>query len=214
MRKLCLTTILLVLLFSVSSFAVDAVGSMFGTLTTAQALGQGRGDLGGGVGIADATSFFGTFTYGLSEYLDGRVQAGMYDMGDGADAEFAFNADLKYQLWSMKETAAKHPFDMALGGFFQYLSGSGSSVVEVAGYVLGSYPFTLKNGSVVSPYGRLNIRLESISFDSPYIDSESNLEFGFNAGVAWRISPATKIYGEFQIDGNDGIFLGIDFNVL
>ena len=108
MRKICLSTVLLVLLFSVSSFAVDAVGSMFGTLSTAQALGQARGDLGGGVGIADATSFFGTFTYGLSQYMDGRIQAGMYDFGDGADAEFAFGADLKYQVWNVDDKTRKN----------------------------------------------------------------------------------------------------------
>ncbi|MFQ5499995.1 MAG: hypothetical protein ACE5FH_10020 [Candidatus Zixiibacteriota bacterium] len=45
-------------------------------------------------------------------------------------------------------------------------------------------------------------------------DSRSNLEFGLNGGVAWNVSRNLTLFGEFQLDGNDGIFFGLDFDIL
>jgi hypothetical protein len=37
---------------------------------------------------------------------------------------------------------------------------------------------------------------------------------GLNGGVQWQMTSTVALYTEFQIDGNDGIFLGIDFGVM
>lgn len=209
----------LMIMFSLvcgSSYAISAHGSAFGNLTSATAVGQGRGSFGFGVGIADATSFVGSFTFGLSEYTDGRVKLGLID-SDGADTEFTIGADFKWQYWSYGPNTS-HPFDMAVGAFFEFVDYNFISVVQVGGHLIGSYPFHLKNGGTLAPYARINARLESFSWDTPPgftgDDSESNLELGLNGGVQWIMTSTVTFYGEFQVDGNEGVFLGVDFNVM
>ena len=189
------------------AFAASGVGSAFGCLTTAAALGQGRGNFGGGVGIADATSVFGTFTYGMSKYTDGRIRLGFRD---DVDAELTFGADFKWQFWNVGE-GRREPLDMALGGFFEYVDVGGFSVFQFGGQLFASHPFRLTRGGVLSPYGRFNTRMESYSGGGA---SDTELEFGLNAGVAWQATSVVALYGEFQLDGNDGLFFGIDFNIM
>ncbi|HWR83536.1 MAG TPA: hypothetical protein VN285_09550, partial [Candidatus Deferrimicrobium sp.] len=170
-----------------------------------------------GVGIADNTSVVGWLNYGLSEYVDGRIKLGLVD-ADGGDTEVTLGADFKYQFWSVG-SAPSNALDLAAGGFFEFVDYGPFSVLQLGGQILGSYPFHMRNGSVLSPYGRFNVRLERLSWDRgfggrPTSDSESDLDFGFNGGVQWQVVPTVGLYGEFQIDGNDGIFLGIDFSVL
>lgn len=184
-----------------------AVGSAFGCLTTATSLGQGRGNFGGGVGIADATSVFGTFTYGLSKYTDGRLRLGFRD---NIEAEITFGADFKWQFWTVGQ-GRREPMDMALGGFFEFVDAGGGSVFQFGGQVFASYPYHLNRGGTLSPYGRFNIRMESLSGGGA---SNTELKFGLNGGVAWKATSTVSLFGEFQFDGNDGLFLGIDFNVM
>lgn len=199
-----------------SSNAGGSFGSAFGALGSAQTIGQGKGNFGLGVGIADATSFFGSFTYGMGKYTDGRLRLGLVD-ADGGDTEIAFGADFKWHFWEA-EVGRKDPLDMAVGGLFEYVDFGGASVMQFGTHLTGSYPFKMKNGSLISPYSRLNVRLESVSFDLPAgaqgDDSDSNLEFGICFGTAIEFSNAITAFGEFQLDGNDGLFLGIDFNVM
>jgi len=196
--------------------ALDAAGSAFGTLTTASVTGQGNGSFGFGVGIADATSFVGTFTFGLSEYTDGRLKVGLVD-NEGIDTKFVVGADFKWQYWTYGSETS-HPFDMAVGGFFEYADYDFISVVQFGGHLIGSYPIKLKSGGTLAPYARLNARLEAISLDLPPQasgdDSETNLELGINGGVQWIMTSTVTFYGEFQFDGNDGVFLGVDFSVM
>lgn len=202
---------LLVLGFALSASADWAAGSSFGCLTTATSLGQGRGTFGGGVGIADGTCAFGTFKYGLSKFTDGRLKLGIRDEGGAADAEITFGADFKWQFWNVGQ-GRREPLDMALGGFFEFVDAGGVSVFQFGGQLFGSYPFRLSGGGTLSPYGRFNIRMESLSGDRG--GSDTNLEFGLNGGVAWKATPTVEFYTEFQVDGNDGVFIGIDFSVM
>jgi hypothetical protein len=205
------------ILLTTSGVANAASGSAFGTLATAQALGQGSGNFGLGVGIADATSFVGTYAFGLSTYADGRIKLGLIDAGNNSDTEFVLGADYKWQFWSYGQKT-NHPFDFAVGGFMEFGDFGSVSVLQLGGQLLASYPARLSNGRTLSPYGRFNARLESISLDLPAgsrgDDSKSNLEVGLNLGVAWEMSPTVNLYGEVQFDGNDGLFIGIDFNVM
>jgi hypothetical protein len=45
-------------------------------------------------------------------------------------------------------------------------------------------------------------------------DSNSDIKFGLNGGVAWDLTRLMRLYGEFQLDGNDGVFFGIEFGVM
>ncbi|MBD3403295.1 hypothetical protein GF420_10405 [candidate division GN15 bacterium] len=217
MKRMLATVVCLVILLCGSGYTIDAAGSAFGNLTTAKTIGPGKANFGGGVGIADATSFFGMFTYGMSAETDFRAKLGLID-ADGADTKFTLGVDAKWQMWEYVPDG-RHPFDMSLGGMFEYVDYDGLSVWQLGAFVLGSYPIQLQGGGgTLAPYGRVNIRLENLSLDLPPgfsgDDSESNLEFGFHGGVSWSPTEATTLYGEFQLDGNDGVFFGIDFNVM
>ncbi|MFZ5980271.1 MAG: hypothetical protein ACOYVF_06520 [Candidatus Zixiibacteriota bacterium] len=211
MKKIIISVIVTILTLSASSFAIPAVGSGFGCLTTAQSHAQGTGDLGFAIGLGDnATTFIGSLKYGLSTYTDGRIKVGMYDP-DYGDAGFMIGGDFLYQMFSVRENPNR-PFDMAPGGFFEYIDFEGGSVFELGAQIIGSYDFEMTGGSILSPYARFNMRMESISADGG--GSESELKFGINGGVCFQVSELIKLYGEFQFDGNDGVFFGLDYNVL
>jgi hypothetical protein len=216
MKKNTLVLVIVLSFIAATSYADASEGSAFGTLTTARAMGQGKGTFGFGVGLADNTSFVGTFAYGLSEYSDGRLKLGFVDPGAG-DAEITLGADYKWQFWNVNSTS-KHPFDFAVGMFMEYVSFEPVSVLQFGGQLIGSYPVALKRGGTLTPYVRFNARVEWLSWDRPLHvsgdDSESNLEVGLNGGVQWQMTSTVALYTEFQIDGNDGIFLGIDFGVM
>ena len=204
MRKTAWIVAIVCLLSAVNVSAYDAVGTVFGTLTTAQSLGQGKANIGAGVGIADATSVFGQLTYGLSKYTDGRIKLGLVDE---FDTELAIGADFKWQFLSATPDN-RRPMDMALGGFFEFTEFGGLTLFQIGGQFFGSRSFRMSNGSALTPYGRFNVRLESIE------DADTKIRFGLNGGCAWSVSSTINLYGEFQLDGNDGVFFGIDFNMM
>jgi hypothetical protein len=230
-----------VLLLIVPIAGAESIGSFFGTFTTGESMTQGRIRLSGGVGVADATSVGGMLTYSFSDDVDGRIKLGLVD-----DALFetgiAVGTDFKWQVMRKTEPTAysatsdpgaapserkNSPFDLAVGGFIEWVNMDfgGDLIVEsqtvwqVGAQAIASYPFILKNGTKLSPYGRLNLRHESYSLDfvpgtlDGYDISDSQLALGMNAGVAWSVTDVIVLYGEFQLDGNDGIFLAIDFGM-
>lgn len=196
------------LIFAVAPLTVlaDGAGSVFGGMATAQTYGQSIGTIGIAGGIADANAVNGWFGYGMSKYVDGRVKLGFFD--GGAKTHLALGGDFKWQFWSVAE-ASRYPMDMAIGGFFDYLDGDGGSITEIGSHLIGSYPFRLSNGSVLSPYGRINVRIERDSFHD-----KSDIRFGLNGGAAWEANRNLKFFGEFQVDGNDGVFFGVEFGVM
>ena len=199
------------LIMATNSLAVPAFGTGSGCLTTAKSHEQGVGDLGFALGIGDnSTSFFGSFEYGFSTYTDGRIKIGMLDP-DGGETGIMIGGDFLYQMFSVQENMDR-PFDMAPGAFFEYINLDGGSILEIGGQVVGSYDFDMSNGRILSPYARFNLRMESISADGG--GSNSELKFGINGGVCFEVSDLIKLYGEIQLDGNDGLFLGLDYNVL
>jgi hypothetical protein len=210
MRRLLVIVAALCIGLAGHSIADAAVGSAFGNLTTAKTLGQGIGNFGAGVGIADATSAFGSFTYGLSRFTDGRLRLGLWDAGAGSSTRIAFGADFKWQFWTAG-AGRREPFDMSFGGGFEFVDAGPISVFQFGGNVVGSYPFKMSNGSTLSPYGRFNVRVESLSGSQT---SNTDLCFGLNGGVSWAATRNVTIFGEFQFDGNDGVFFGLDFNVM
>jgi len=198
-----------------ASVQAEAVGSMFGNLSSARTIGQGRGNFGGGVGIADATSVFGRFTYGTSQYSELRLKLGIVD-DEGIDAELGLGADFQYHFMEVQRDSQGRvttPLDMAGGALFEWVDLGPVSVLQLGAFITASHPFAMQNGSTLSPYGRLNVRIESVSYDGP-LDNQTDLRFGFHGGVKWAVTNLIDLYGEFQLDGNDGLFLGIDFNVM
>ncbi|MEA3297424.1 MAG: hypothetical protein U9R56_06120, partial [candidate division Zixibacteria bacterium] len=187
MMKKAIGLILVLLLVVVGNdAAAGAFGSSFGTLTTAKSIGLAKGTVGFGVGVAERTSCVGVFRYGISTFTDIRFKVGLADDNDG-DTKPTFGADFKYQLLSYSQDGTTD-LDIAFGGFAEYVDFGSTSALQIGGHVLGSCPIALQGGTTLSPYGRMNIRVENITWQEKNNDkivdkSESNLKFGLNIGV-------------------------------
>jgi hypothetical protein len=206
--KKTLLIMTVILLFTFAQGSANSFGSGFGSFATANTSGAGASKILGGVGLADANTVFGILSYGLSDHTDGRIKFGIID--DNADnTELMFGADFIYNLISTEELK-NGPFDMGFGGFFEYYDFNNASIWQFGGQFIGSYPLILSNESRFVPYGRVNVRIESLKSD---FADDSNIEIGFNAGVEWEATKDINLFGEFQFDGNDGLFLGIQFRM-
>ena len=208
MKRLIITLFVLLLAAS-NSFAGDAFGSVFGTLTTAKSISyhQGAVALNGGIGD-DINSVTASFTYGISDFTDIRLKGGFADP-EGHDPKIAVGIDFKFQLLDVDGISAK-PFDFSFGGTFEYMDLPHGGVLQAGAFALGSYPVLLKNGNFLSPYCRLGARLERLKVSGK---SDTDIEFGVNIGVKYNISDYIGAYGEAQLDGNNGIFFGVDYLV-
>ncbi len=208
MKKLIISAFLAAIICCSSAFAGGSIGSAFGTFGTAHSLGMGNGNALVGVGIGDDRNILlGRVNYGLSRFTDGSIKLALVDPdGQGSSTRIAIGADFKYQFMVMDDVT-RSAFEMAAGGMFEYYDLEGGSAHLIGANLLGSYPFVLDNGKLLSPYGRFGARIEKRSY------SDSNLEFGLNLGVAWEVTKTVNLYGEFQLDGNDAIFLGAEFDI-
>lgn len=200
----------LLVLCPASVLVGNAYGQATGNLTTADATGFGVGYVGGFAGLGDdATSIFGTITYGFSDYTDGRLKFGFSDAdGPNADPEILFGIDFKYEFMDYYDKNGKQPMDMALGGFLEFVNFQGGSVWEFGGNYIASIPYRFKSGRKLIPYGRANLRLEQVSIDNA--DNKSDFKFGLNLGVKYELTTEMNVYGELQLDNNTGLFLGLD----
>jgi len=211
MKKVILLSVVGLLLVVPSSQVISAVGSAFGTMRTAQALGQGKANLGLGIGLGfddpgdDISTYVGSFAFGLSEYSDGRIKLGLWDRGHWVGTKIALGADYMWQFWS-KPKAPTYPAYLGVGGFLEYVDFGSTSVLQLGGQLAFSTLLWDYDGGLLGTYGKFNTRLEMYN-------SESNLETGFTAGVHTEISSTVNMYMEAQFDGNDGIFMGIDINI-
>lgn len=221
-------TVLLALLVTASVAWADNAGTMFGALSTAQASGKGQTTLSGIVGVTDVTSFGGSLTYGLSDRTDFRVKLGVADETYWNTAVLV-GADLQWQLWdqtSMEPGAARHPMDLAVGGFMEWSNWNADQqgtfidseqLLEAGFQVTGSHTYAMNNGTSWTPYARTNLRYEHISLNfAPGTignTSDGHMALGLNGGVAWGVSQRVSLYGELQIDGNDGLLLGMNYRM-
>ena len=232
MKKTILVLSLAVLAITPAVTQAEPIGSAFGALMTAQSINQGRAAIGGRLGIAEATSFYGSVGYGFSQNADGRFKIGMVGE-DLAEGELTLGADTKWQIWRAfsadakgNATRTKHPFDMAVGPFVEWFQSEESmgparasaSATQLGLQLVGSYPVALKAGSTLSPYARINARNEWLSVEvddglgNTISADDSQVAFGLNGGLAWRPrASAVSLYGEFQVDGNNGVFFGLDY---
>lgn len=236
MKRTILTLVALFALASVST--AGNLGTTFGLLTTAKTLDKGQTTVGGRLGIADGTSYSGSVAYGIADNADVRLQIGALDQ-NAFETGLVFGGDFKWQLSKnrpAKNSRARNsrsskkssPIDFALGGFFEYgkLTVEGTpvliesmSVFQIGAQLIASHTTHMKSGSTLTPYGRINIRNETLSVDlAPLVGtsfdiSASQLALGLNGGIAYGLAGGINLFGEFQIDGNDGFFFGVDFDI-
>jgi hypothetical protein len=181
-----------------SAQARDAAGSSFGALTTGRSLMKGSGLAGLGVGIGmdspRRNAFVGSLHYGLFDYIEVSGRAGLTD---DDEVRLTFYGDFKYQLLD-GGTQLNDPLDLAFGGFFEYRE----NVYQLGVQAIGSRLFKLQRMQTLEPYARFNVRVEGFR-------SGSNIEVGVNAGLRWGITRNISLFGELQLDGNDGVFIGL-----
>jgi len=191
---------------------VATFGKPFGNLTTAKAVGQGVGNVMGAIGIGDnASSLYGAAKFGMSQYTTMRGKLGIADPDmKGVGARFCIGGDFSYQLFDMTKDTDK-PVDFAFGGFSEYVDFDGASLIHVGGRSIASRPYLMSNNRALTPYGSVELRIERVSWKG---GSDSNLRFGLNAGVAYELGDYMNVYGEFQLDGNEGVFFGLEYNIM
>ncbi|MCH7691183.1 MAG: hypothetical protein IIA17_09090 [candidate division Zixibacteria bacterium] len=238
MKKIILTVAILALAFSAQP-VLAAGGSVFGTQSTAVAIGQGNANGGITLGLADITSFVGTFDYGMSKFTTFRMKLGFAD-ANNSDLAITLGGEVRWQVWSVARSMAgksnksgkgnlsrkanQKPFDLSIGVMTEYLSidkktnlltSSSLSVFQFGGFLLGSHSFVTNGGKMITPYGRFNVRYEDTNFENTSGKiSNSDIEIGLSTGVSYQFTNTMNIYGEFQMDGNDGLFIGVDFKVM
>jgi len=210
--KIAATIFAIILILGCSTVtAKDSAGLVSGNLTTADAVGAGIGYIGAFVGFGDnAAGIFGSFTYGLAEYTDIRIKLGFADADvENSDPEIFLGADFKYEIMDYYDTLHNNPFDLAAGAFMEYVAYENTPVFQLGGNLIGSIPYRFNSGHKIVPYARLNVRMERISNDLTD-NSDTDFQGGFNIGTKFEINQDFHLYGEFQLDGNAGIFLGLD----
>jgi len=213
-RSILAGAVVILVSISVAYGHGDSYGRMSGALTTADACGMGRGFLGGFIGLGDhATSIFGTYTYGFSKYTEGRLKFGFSDPEDTYHNDYnpgvLIGADLKYEFMDHYDPAGKAPFDMAAGGSMEFVKVGDGSVFQLGGNLIGSIPYRFRSGHRIVPYALVNFRLERFSDGNTHSDFEA----GLNLGAKFEFSNELYLYGEFQLDGNDAFFTGIEIRV-
>lgn len=196
MNKSVLALMVMVLLSCVGGESQAGMGSSFGCLTTARTLPTGAGLAGLGVGITDGhrNSVAGSLSYGLSDYIDGTIKMGL---SDADKVRATVGVELKYQFLNAGP-ALNDPLDLAAGMFAEYLK----DTYQIGLSLTGSRSFALGAAQLLSPYVRFSMRVEGYS-------GKSEIELGFHGGVRWGVTENISIFGELQLDGNEGIFIGL-----
>jgi len=207
--------------------AVPVHAQLLGQVTTAKTLQPGTQDLGGYLGAFDgATTVFGQYRRGISSNVDFGVQAGIID--HGPDASVIFGGDLKFNIMS----TATDPFDLALDARSSFYDVGSVSVFALGGSVIISRDYPLTQGTLLTPYGGVNVRIEHASFDydgsnfegmsarrlnigaaAAVDDNETDLDIGGVAGVKWELSDLIDALGEVVIDDDWGLVIGLNFKL-
>jgi len=188
-----------------------AFSQFSGQLSTAGTLPGGSSLAGIYAGIYDdAIGVLGQYRYGLGGYTDLGFKLGLLDLdwrGSNAGVDLAF--DLKYQIMEMR---MRDPFELSIGGCAEVLIAEDVNVFSLGFAPIGSYPINLKNGRVLEPYGRLQMRIEKRDWEN-YRDEDAEFELGFNMGTAFELSKSTRVLAELQFDNQFGFFLGAEFGL-
>ncbi len=202
--------IALLLVLSVTSGATAQYAAQLATAGTVLK-GSSRG--GGFVGIYDgAFGVLGQYRYGIGGYSDIGGKLGIIDLDSGSkegDLGFFIAVDSKYQVM---EVRIMDPIDLSIGGTFEIAAFDHFNNLILGGFAVGSYPVALKNGRILSPYGRIILGFNRTA--SSWRPSSTEFDLGLNMGVTMELSSSTLALAEFQIDDNTAAFLmGIEFGL-
>lgn len=180
-----------------------ASAQFLGQVSTARTVDKGANDVGGFFGVYDhAVALFGQYRRGFSSAADFGAWAGFVDPTAG-NADLALGGDIKFLVL---DDHTGDPFDLALDSRLSLIDYPGSVLFSVGESVVFSHDYKISRGSILAPYGAVNLRL-----DHAY--STTNLEVAAAGGVKWEISDLLDGYGELVIDNDLGLVLGLNFKL-
>ncbi len=201
--KKVLTTIIFVAVAFQSAFA-----QYTGQLTPAETVYKGSSIGGVYAGIYEsAIGILGQYRYGVGGYTDVGAMLGFVDI-DHASGGVVFNFDAKYQVMEMR---IQDPIDLSVGGLFGFSIFDHVNTISFGGTVTGSYPFKMRNGRTMTPYGRFILRIDREDID--HHGSDTNFQIGFNLGGSLQLSSSTRAVAELQFDDVMGFYMGLDFGL-
>jgi hypothetical protein len=200
-------------LLLVISVASGATAQYAAQLSDAGTVLKGSSIGGGYVGIYDgAFGILGQYRYGIGGYTDIGGKLGIIDLDSGSregNVGFLMAIDSKYQVM---EVRIMDPIDLSIGGTLEFSAFNHLKTFVVGGYAVGSYPVTLKNGRILSPYGRLIMGFNR--GDPDWGASNTEFDLALNLGVSMELSSSTHALGEIQIDDDAAAFLmGLEFGL-
>lgn len=206
MKKIVILTGLSIFLYS------GAFAQFSGQLSTPQTVASGYSKVGGYVGIYDgAVGILGQYRYGVGGYTDIGFKLGIIDFNNGFhDGNTGFNAAFDFKYLAM-ERRLRDPINLSVGGLIEFTGVENLNIVSFGGNVVGSYPVTLRNGRMLEPYGRLQLRIEREGFN--HGGSNTDFEIGFNPGVSFELSKTVRAIAEIQFDESTAFFMGLDFDI-
>jgi len=214
MKRIRLAAVVLTIFMA---FASSAQSQFLGQLETAPTMLKGSYSLGGYAGVYDdAFAVFGGFRSGITDYLDFGLRLGVlnYDYDPWEDESgVVLGADLKYRVL---ETEIGDPLDLSLGGLVEFSSVEHFDRLSIGGYGVLSRDFCFESGRVLSPYGRLNLRMERKSWETAGRDKDhgdTDLEMGLALGVSLELTSRASLVGELQMDEFDGLIVGANFYI-
>ena len=207
MNRIAISLLLVLLLASGATAQYAAQLSAAGTVLKGSSTG------GGFVGIYDgAFGVSGQYRYGIGGYSDIGGKLGIIDLDSGSregDLGLFIAVDSKYQVM---EVRIMDPIDLSLGGAFELALFDHFNSLIIGGFAVGSYPVTLKNGRILTPYGRLIMGFNRTN--SNWGRSDTDFDLGLNMGVIMELSSSTRALAEIQIDDNAAAFLmGLEFGL-
>jgi len=219
MRKIFVITIVTVL-FSISS----ASAQFLGQLTPAPTLNKGDGLIGAYMGVyEDAFSVFGQFRYGMAKYVDLGLKMGILNLDPGygeGSSGLALGGDVKY--WFMERNTGD-PLDASFGIGTEYMNISDYSIFTLGANAVVSYQINYHERKSVTPYGRLNVRWERVSFENSWRWplgwkyagnwTDSDMDIALALGADLKISSNLSLIGELEIEDNVGFVAGINYNM-
>ncbi len=192
------------------SLTIPAFAQFAGQLSTPRTVDNGAslGGLYAGI-YEDAIGVLGQYRYGIGGYTDIGFKLGLLDLDwHGSDTGIDFAFDLKYQVM---ERRLRDPFELSIAGGAEFLFAEDMNIISFGFSPIGSYPVKLKNGRILEPYGRLQIRIERTDLDR--FGDDTDLELGLNLGTAFELSKNTRAIGELQFDEQFGFIFGAEFGL-
>jgi hypothetical protein len=180
-----------------------ASAQFLGQVSTARTVDEGANDVGGFFGLYDhAVALFGQYRRGFSPTADFGAWAGFIDP-EGGNASLALGGNVKFQLLDDQKA---DPFDLALDSRVALVDYSGSVLFSLGESVVFSHDFRISRGSILAPYGAVNLRLDHAS-------SETDWNVAAVGGVKWELSDLIDGYGELVIDNDLGLVVGLNFKL-